>query len=104
MSFPWLNHFLEQIALGRSEDARLGNEKELNATCLLRIPLTEASVKISAGEVSDDLADLERPTWAGYLPYQTKVGPLQPVQGLAKGIETPDYSSAYGKRWQNDPG
>ena len=94
-----LNHFLEQIAPGRTEEVRLSNEKELNATCLLRIPLTEASVKISKGEVSDDLADLERSAWAGYLPYQTKVGPLQAVPELAEGINTPDYSSAYGERW-----
>ncbi|WP_434340001.1 pyridoxamine 5'-phosphate oxidase family protein [Motilimonas cestriensis] len=96
-----LNHFLEQIAPGRTEEVRLSNDKELNATCLLRIPLTEASVKISQGEVSDDLADLELPTWAGYLPYQTKVGPLQAVDGLAQEITMPDYSGAYGNRWQD---
>jgi len=70
-----LNHFIEQIAPGRTEQVRLSNEKELNATELLAIGLEEASVKISAFGVNDDSSDLDRPVWAGILPYRTVVGP-----------------------------
>lgn len=94
-----LNHFLEQIAPGRTEHVRLSNEKELSATMLLRISLEEASVKISRFGVNDDAQDMDIPAWAGVLPYRTVVGPLEPCSDLYEGIEEPDYSSAYPNRW-----
>ncbi|MFM2655688.1 pyridoxamine 5'-phosphate oxidase family protein [Vibrio owensii] len=95
-----LNHFIEQIAPGRTEEVRLSNEKELKATMLLRIPLTEASVKISNFGVNDDVEDMDIPVWAGVLPYRTIVGPLQACDDLYEGIAEPDYRSAYPNRWQ----
>ncbi|HHX8265440.1 TPA: pyridoxamine 5'-phosphate oxidase family protein [Vibrio diabolicus] len=95
-----LNHFIEQIAPGRTKDIRLSNEKELKATMLLRIPLTEASVKISNFGVNDDAQDMDIPVWAGVLPYRTVAGPLQACEDLYKGIAEPDYRSAYSNRWQ----
>ncbi|MDW2079557.1 pyridoxamine 5'-phosphate oxidase family protein [Vibrio sp. 1640] len=95
-----LNHFIEQIAPGRTEQVRLSNEKELKATMLLRIPLLEASVKISNFGVNDDAEDMDIPVWAGVLPYRTVVGPLQACDDLYEGIEEPDYRSAYSNRWQ----
>ncbi|MHA2707695.1 pyridoxamine 5'-phosphate oxidase family protein [Vibrio owensii] len=96
----FLNHFIEQIAPGRTEEVRLSNEKELKATMLLRIPLTEASVKISNFGVNDDAEDMDIPVWAGVLPYRTVVGPLQACDDLYEGIAEPDYRSAYPNRWQ----
>ncbi|MCZ2801128.1 pyridoxamine 5'-phosphate oxidase family protein [Vibrio alginolyticus] len=95
-----LNHFIEQIAPGRTEQVRLSNEKELKATMLLRIPLTEASVKISNFGVNDDAEDMDIPVWTGVLPYRTVVGPLQACDDLYEGIAEPDYRSAYSNRWQ----
>lgn len=95
-----LNHFIEQIAPGRTEEVRLSNEKELKATMLLRIPLTEASVKISNFGVNDDAEDMDIPVWAGVLPYRTIVGPLQACDDLYEGLAEPDYRSAYPNRWQ----
>ncbi|RZV15385.1 pyridoxamine 5'-phosphate oxidase family protein [Vibrio alginolyticus] len=95
-----LNHFIEQIAPGRTEQVRLSNEKELKATMLLRIPLLEASVKISNFGVNDDAEDMDIPVWAGVLPYRTVVGPLQACDDLCEGIAEPDYRSAYSNRWQ----
>ena len=95
-----LNHFIEQIAPGRTEQVRLSNEKELKATMLLRIPLTEASVKISNFGVNDDAEDMDIPVSAGVLPYRTVVGPLQACDDLYEGIAEPDYRSAYSNRWQ----
>ncbi|EGQ8003571.1 pyridoxamine 5'-phosphate oxidase family protein [Vibrio parahaemolyticus] len=94
------NHFIEQIAPGRTKQVRLSNEKELKATMLLRIPLTEASVKISNFGVNDDAEDMDIPVWAGVLPYRTVVGPLQACEDLYEGIAEPDYHSAYSNRWQ----
>ncbi|MGY5702634.1 pyridoxamine 5'-phosphate oxidase family protein [Vibrio antiquarius] len=95
-----LNHFIEQVAPGRTKQVRLSNEKELKATMLLRIPLTEASVKISNFGVNDDAEDMDIPVWAGVLPYRTVVGPLQACEDLYEGIAEPDYRSAYSNRWQ----
>ncbi len=89
-----LNHFIEQIAPGRTEQVRLSNEKELNATELLAIGLEEASVKISAFGVNDDSSDLDRPVWAGILPYRTVVGPLVGVEEQQGSIAQPDYSQS----------
>jgi hypothetical protein len=96
-----LNHFVEQIAPGRTEQIRLSNEKELSATMLLRISLEEASVKISNFGVNDDAEDMDIPVWAGVLPYRTVVGPLEPSHDLYEEITAPDYSSAYSHRWHN---
>ncbi|HGY9566765.1 TPA: pyridoxamine 5'-phosphate oxidase family protein [Vibrio harveyi] len=95
-----LNHFIEQIAPGRTEEVRLSNEKELKATMLLRISLAEASVKVSNFGVNDDAEDMVLPVWAGVLPYRTVVGPLQACDDLYEGILEPDYRSAYPNRWQ----
>ncbi|MFZ3419707.1 pyridoxamine 5'-phosphate oxidase family protein [Vibrio harveyi] len=95
-----LNHFIEQIAPGRTEEVRLSNEKELKATMLLRISLAEASVKVSNFGVNDDAEDMDLPVWAGVLPYRTVVGPLQACDDLYEDILEPDYRSAYPNRWQ----
>ncbi len=95
-----LNHFIEQIAPGRTEEVRLSNEKELKATMLLRISLAEASVKVSNFGVNDDAEDRVLPVWVGVLPYRTVVGPLQACDDLYEGILEPDYRSAYPNRWQ----
>lgn len=93
-----LNHFIEQIAPGRTQDIRLSSQRELAATMLLKIPLTEASVKISCHGVRDEKHDLDRPVWSGVLPYRTIVGPLQPEK-VNSNIAVPDYSQAYEARW-----
>ncbi len=94
-----LNHFIEQIAPGRSELVRQGDEKELTATELLTMPLTEASVKISNNGVGDEAKDKDVPVWAGVLPYRTIVGPLIDDVEHDRSIPQPDYSSVYGERW-----
>ncbi|MGF1877744.1 pyridoxamine 5'-phosphate oxidase family protein [Photobacterium frigidiphilum] len=94
-----LNHFIEQIAPKRTETIRLSNDKELNATELLAIPLTEASVKIGKHGVNDDTADLDIPVWAGVMPYRTVIGPLIAAGDLSDTIAEPDYSDAYNERW-----
>ncbi|NOH52010.1 pyridoxamine 5'-phosphate oxidase family protein [Vibrio coralliilyticus] len=95
-----LNHFIEQIAPGRTEQVRLSSDRELAATMVLKMPLREASVKISRFGLNDDESDLDLPVWAGVLPYRTIVGPLEPVEASTH-LEEPDYSSAYGERWHN---
>ena len=87
-----LEVFLEQLAPGRSREARAGNPKELAATTVLRIPLAEAAAKIRTGGPNDDAEDLGLPVWAGVLPLALR--PLEPVVQAAP-TGTPEYV----RRW-----
>ncbi len=65
-----LRAFTEKILPGRWGDARQPNEKELKATSILRLALSEVSAKMRAGDVQDDEEDYALPVWAGVLPIR----------------------------------
>jgi hypothetical protein len=65
-----LRAFTEKILPGRWEDARQPSEKELKATSILRLPLSEVSAKMRTGDVQDDEEDYALPVWAGVLPIR----------------------------------
>src|SRR5450432_482104 len=65
-----LRAFSEKILPGRWNDARQPNEKELKATSILRLALTEVSAKIRSGPVEDDAPDYELQVWAGTVPLR----------------------------------
>jgi len=60
----------EKILPGRWNDARQPNEKELKATTVLKLPLTEVSAKVRIGPVEDDADDYALPVWAGIVPLR----------------------------------
>jgi uncharacterized protein len=65
-----LRAFTEKILPGRWDDARQPNEKELKATSILRLALSEVSAKMRTGDVQDDEEDYALPVWAGVLPIR----------------------------------
>jgi uncharacterized protein len=65
-----LRAFTETILPGRWNDARQPNEKELKATTILRLPLTEVSAKVRVGGVEDDAEDYALQVWAGIVPLR----------------------------------
>ena len=65
-----LRAFTEKILPGRWGDARQPNEKELKATSILRLALSEVSAKMRIGDVQDDEEDYALPVWAGVLPIR----------------------------------
>jgi len=67
----------DQIIPLRWEEARLPNAKELKATKVLKLKITEASAKIRTGPPSDDKADYDLDIWAGVIPIEKKYG--QPI-------------------------
>lgn len=69
-----LQAFIDNLYPDRWETLRPVNDKELNATSVLRIPLAEAAAKIRDGGVKDDEEDLGWPVWAGVIPLNTAVG------------------------------
>lgn len=65
----------EHLAPGSWDHARLPNKKELAATKVLALDLTEASVKIRNAPPSDEDFDVEANTaWAGVLPLSMEWG------------------------------
>lgn len=72
-----LQAFIDGLYPGRWDTLRPINDKELNATGMLRIPLTEASAKVRECGVKDDEEDLGWPVWAGVIPLHTTLGTPQ---------------------------
>src|SRR5215813_12130675 len=81
----------EHLIPGRWDAVRPPTRKELAATSVLAIPLTEASVKIRTGPPKDEPEDLELPVWAGVVPTAVSFGDPQPDPALRPGTATPDH-------------
>ena len=71
----------EHIILGRWDDVRQPNDRELKATSVLRLPIEEFSAKVRQGPAIDDEEDYSFPTWAGVVPLVTTIGDPMPTQG-----------------------
>lgn len=86
---------VEHVVRGRAADARLPNQRELDQTTILAIPLDEASAKVRTGPPKDEEEDLALPVWAAVLPLTTVPGAPEPDPLMPNGIATPDYVSRY---------
>ena len=88
----------EHILPGRWAEVRQPNEKELKATLVLRLPITEFSAKVRQGPPIDNEEDYAFPTWAGVIPLQMVAG--EPVNDprLEAGFEAPGYAKIYARK------
>jgi len=86
-----LRAIVEQLVPDRWAIAREPTAKEMAATAVLALPLTEASVKTRNGPPADDPEDHELDVWAGVLPTALAFGPPQPDPELRPGIAVPDH-------------
>jgi hypothetical protein len=93
-----LRAFTEKILPGRWNEARQPNEKELKATSILRLPLTEVSAKMRVGAVEDDAPDYELPVWAGIVPLQLTIGAPIRDERCDPAIPLPSYVANYSRR------
>ncbi|MGH1428832.1 MAG: pyridoxamine 5'-phosphate oxidase family protein [Arenicella sp.] len=84
-----------QIIPGSEGDYRPHLKKELKATTLIAIPLSESACKIRTGDPIDDPEDLNLPYWAGVIPVTQVYGEPIPSKDLSQEIETPDYALHY---------
>src|SRR4051812_10093982 len=89
-----LEVFTEKLVPGRWPHVRWPNRKELKATAVLALPITEGSAKIRTGPPVDDDEDHALDTWAGVIPLRTKAEPPAPDPQLRTGIELPDHVRA----------
>jgi nitroimidazol reductase NimA-like FMN-containing flavoprotein (pyridoxamine 5'-phosphate oxidase superfamily) len=90
-----LRAFTEKILPGRWEEARRPNEKELKATSILKLPLTEVSAKVRSGPVQDDEEDYVLPVWAGIVPLHLQAEPPIRDERCDPAIPTPSYAARY---------
>jgi nitroimidazol reductase NimA-like FMN-containing flavoprotein (pyridoxamine 5'-phosphate oxidase superfamily) len=90
-----LRAFTEKLILGRWEEARQPNEKELKATNVLKLPLTEVSAKVRTGGVEDDADDYAFSVWAGIVPLRLVADAPERDERCDAAIPTPDYAKNF---------
>jgi len=88
----------EHILPGRWADARQPNQKELKATMILHLPITEFSAKVREGDVVDDQEDYTFPTWAGVIPLTTVAGTPVDDSRLLPDQQIPEYARNYQRK------
>lgn len=90
-----LQAFTEKLIPGRWRDARQPNERELKATSILKLPLTEISAKVRTGDVEDDADDYALAVWAGVIPLRLAAdAPIRDAR-CDVSIRTPGYAANY---------
>lgn len=84
-----LDAFVDRILPGRSGEVRPSTAKELAATMVLALPITEWSLKTADGFPEDPASDVADDAWAGVVPLRTVFGEPIPNPDLRPGIELP---------------
>jgi len=87
----------EHILPGRWKESRQPNERELKATLVMRLPITEFSAKVRTGPPIDNEEDYSFPTWAGVVPLQTVAGSPINDPRLDPKTLVPDYVRSYSR-------
>ncbi len=93
-----LRRLSEHILPGRWAESRQPNERELKATFILRLPITEFSAKVRQGPPIDDEEDYAFQTWAGVIPLRTVAEAPIPDERCGTGIPMPVYASGYSRK------
>jgi uncharacterized protein len=69
-----LEAFTERLLPGRWADVRWPTRKELKATTVLKLPISEGSAKVRTGPPIDDEPDYALDVWAGVVPLSVVRG------------------------------
>ncbi len=86
-----LRNFVEHLYPGRWDLLRPVTPKELKATTMLGLDLTEASAKIRTGPPGDDEEDYALPIWAGVIPVTMQTLPPVPDRRNLPGLVPPAH-------------
>ena len=86
-----LRVFVEQLFPGRWDLLRAMTAKELKATTMLGLELSEVSAKVRTGPPGDDEEDYALPIWAGVIPLAVKTGAIVPDPRLMEGVVMPGH-------------
>ncbi|MEM7340299.1 MAG: pyridoxamine 5'-phosphate oxidase family protein [Actinomycetota bacterium] len=86
-----LDALVERLCPGRLPFLRPMTEKEVRATTVLRLPITEASAKIRTGGPGDDEEDYDLPIWAGVVPVSETYGAPETDPAMRMDVAVPDH-------------
>ncbi|MGW7236257.1 pyridoxamine 5'-phosphate oxidase family protein [Streptomyces sp. NPDC054804] len=86
-----LDALVDHVVPGRSADSRPADKKELAATAVIRMDLTEVSAKSRTGGAHDEPEDLDLPYWAGVVPLRKGYGTPIANGDLAADVPVPSY-------------
>ncbi len=87
----------EHILPGRWEESRQPNERELKATLVMCLPITEYSAKMRTGPPIDNEEDYSFLTWAGVVPLQMVAGSPINDPKLDPKTPVPSYVRSYSR-------
>jgi uncharacterized protein len=96
-----LESLSEHMIPGRWDEVRGPNDRELQLTTVLAIPLTEASAKVRTGPPVDDDEDYDLAVWAGIIPLQIVANEPTADPRLAPDLPTPRYAIEYRRTSQS---
>jgi nitroimidazol reductase NimA-like FMN-containing flavoprotein (pyridoxamine 5'-phosphate oxidase superfamily) len=87
----------EHMIPGRWADVRAPNQKEIQQTTVLSLPISQASAKVRTGPPLDDEEDYGLPIWAGVIPLKL-IGesPLADPR-LPKNLSAPAYAQKFAR-------
>lgn len=85
-----LENFVNKVIPGQWDRLRPVSDKELKATTLMSLPLSEASAKVRTGHTEDDEEDYSFPVWCGLVPLDFKVGTPIPDPRNLPDVEMPE--------------
>ncbi len=88
----------EHMIPGRWDDVRAPDERELQLTTVLSLPLDEASAKVRTGPPLDDEEDYELTVWAGVIPLRLIAEAPVDDPRLKAEIAPPDYALRYERK------
>ncbi|HCU89158.1 MAG TPA: flavin-nucleotide-binding protein [Gammaproteobacteria bacterium] len=86
-----MKNFVEGFFPGRWDQLRPLKDKEIRATSILSLPITEASAKIRSGPPSDEDEDYAYDVWAGVLPITMRFEEPHADEFTTADVERPSY-------------
>ncbi|TWP37881.1 pyridoxamine 5'-phosphate oxidase family protein [Leekyejoonella antrihumi] len=84
-----LDVLTERLIPGRSGEVRPHTVKELAATMVLAMPITEWSLRVSDGWPEDPDSDIAGTAWAGQIDFGARPTVIRAAPDLRDGIPTP---------------
>jgi len=84
----------DRIVPHRADHLRPMTDKEVRATAVLAVPLTEASAKVRTGPPVDDDEDYALPIWGGTIPVVTTFGEPSDDGRNLDGVAIPEHVRA----------
>jgi uncharacterized protein len=92
-----LRTIVEHVLPGRWGEARPPSARELRATAVVSVPLTEASAKVRSGPPQDSKADLGLGVWAGEIPLRVMALPPVADPLLTDEVPLPGSVARFGR-------